>query len=40
MAAKDKDPAGAKRYYTVVADKADHKSEQYKEAKVWLKKNR
>ena len=39
LAVKDKDLAAAKRYYAVVVDKADHKSEQYKEAKAWLKKN-
>ena len=39
IAVKDKDAPAAKRYYTEVADKADHKSEQYKEAKAWLKKN-
>ncbi|MBF9236747.1 tol-pal system protein YbgF [Hymenobacter sp. BT683] len=38
LAVKEKDIATAKRYYTVVADKAAHKSEQYKEAKAWLKK--
>jgi hypothetical protein len=31
--------AAAKRYYAVVADKADRKSVQYKEAKDWLRKN-
>ena len=39
LAVKDKDLAAAKRYYKVVLDKAEHKSEQYKEAKTWLKKN-
>ncbi len=38
MAVKDKDVTAAKRYYNVVADKADRKSEQYKEAKAYLKK--
>ena len=33
IAVKEKDAVSAKRYYSVVADKADHKSEQYKEAK-------
>jgi hypothetical protein len=40
LAVKDKDLVAARRYYTVVADKADHKSDQYKEAKLWLKKNK
>ena len=40
LAIKEKDAAAAKRYYAVVADKADHKSEQYKEAKAWLSKNK
>ena len=40
LAVKDKDAAAAKRYYAVVADKAERKSEQYKEAKAWLKKNK
>ncbi len=40
LAVKEKDSAAAKRYYTVVAEKADHKSEQYKEAKVYLRKSR
>ena len=39
LAVKDKDLTAAKRYFNIVADKADHKSEQYKEAKAWLKKN-
>ena len=39
LAVKDKDVTGAKRYFAVVIDKADHKSEQYKEAKTWLRKN-
>ena len=39
LAVKDKDATAAKRYYAVVVDKADHKSEQYKEAKTWLNKN-
>ncbi|SFQ46903.1 tol-pal system protein YbgF [Hymenobacter arizonensis] len=37
LAVKDKDAVAAKRYYEVVADKAERKSEQYKEAKAWLK---
>ncbi len=40
LADQTSDKAGAKRYYSVVADKADHKSPQYKEAKAWLKKNK
>jgi hypothetical protein len=39
LADRDKDYAAGRRYYTVVKDKADHKSEQYKEAKDWLKKH-
>ena len=39
MAVKEKDVTAARRYFAVVADKAEHKSEQYKEAKAWLKKN-
>ena len=39
IADKEKDVAAARRYFAVVADKAEHKSEQYKEAKAWLKKN-
>jgi hypothetical protein len=40
LAVKDKDLAAASRYYAVVLDKADRKSEQYKEAKAYLKKNK
>ncbi|HEX8349286.1 MAG TPA: tol-pal system protein YbgF [Hymenobacter sp.] len=40
LAVKDKDLAAATRYYTVVLDKADRKSEQYKEAKAYFKKNK
>ncbi|MCC3155074.1 tol-pal system protein YbgF [Hymenobacter sp. BT770] len=40
LAVKEKDAAAAKRYYAVVVDKAERKSEQYKEAKAWLKKNK
>ncbi|WP_345121395.1 tol-pal system protein YbgF [Hymenobacter antarcticus] len=36
MAVKAKDNAAAKRYYTVILDKADRKSEQHKEAKKFL----
>lgn len=39
LAVKDKDTAAAQRYFAVVVDKADRKSELYKEAKIWLKKN-
>lgn len=39
MADHDRDLPAARRYYEVLADKADHKSDQYKEAKAWLKKN-
>lgn len=39
LAVKERDPAAAKRYYAIVVDKAERKSEQYKEAKAWLKKN-
>ena len=39
VAVKEKDIATARRYYDVILDKADRKSEQYKEAKAWLKKN-
>jgi hypothetical protein len=39
MADKEKDTTAARRYYNVVKDKADHKSEQYREAKAYLKKN-
>ena len=39
MAVKAKDYVAAKRYYSVIVDKADRKSEQHREAKVWLKKN-
>ena len=40
LAVKDKDLAVARRYYNVVLDKAEHKSEQYKEARAWLKKTK
>jgi len=39
IADKEKDLKAAMRYFAVVLDKADRKSEQYKEAKAWLKKN-
>lgn len=38
IASQEKDVATARRYYSVVADKADHKSPQYKDAKAYLKK--
>ncbi len=40
IAAKTPDIAAARRYYEVVRDKASHKSEQYQEAKSYLKKNK
>jgi hypothetical protein len=40
LADRAKDPVAARRYFTVVKDKADRKSEQYKEATNWLKKNK
>ncbi|RPD46888.1 tol-pal system protein YbgF [Hymenobacter sediminis] len=40
LADRSKDAAAARRYYTVVLDKSDHNSEQYKEAKAYLKTNR
>jgi len=40
MADKGKDLPTAKRYYQAVVDKASHKSEQYREAKAYLKKNK
>ena len=39
IATKEKDVVTAKRYYNVVVDKATRKSDMYKEAKLWLKKN-
>jgi hypothetical protein len=39
MADRDHNLEAARRYYEVVADKADRKSDQAKEAKAWLKKN-
>ena len=39
IAVKEKDAAAAKRYYAIIIDKAERKSEQHKEAKAWLKKN-
>ncbi|KUG09884.1 tol-pal system protein YbgF [Solirubrum puertoriconensis] len=40
IADKAKDVKTAARYYDVVRTKADHKSEQYREAKAYLKKNK
>ena len=40
LADKGRELATARRYYTVVKDIADRKSEQYKEASAWLKKNK
>ncbi len=37
LAADAKDTAAARRYYTVVANKSDHKLEQYQEARDYLK---
>ena len=40
IAVKEKDVAAAKRHYGAVYDIAGHKSQQYKDAKDWLKKNK
>ena len=40
LAVRDKDTGAAKRYYAVIIDKAERKSEQYREAKTWLSKNK
>ncbi|MBD2766407.1 tol-pal system protein YbgF [Hymenobacter sp. BT664] len=40
LAVKEKDLTAANRYYAVVLDKAEHKSEQYKEARAYLKKSK
>ncbi|MBO3272486.1 tol-pal system protein YbgF [Hymenobacter defluvii] len=40
MADKAKDVVAAKKYYAVVEDKAGHKSDQYREAKAYLKKHK
>ncbi|GAB2776019.1 tetratricopeptide (TPR) repeat protein [Hymenobacter luteus] len=40
LADRGKDAAAARRYYSVVLDKSDHNSEQYKEAKAYLKTKR
>ncbi len=37
LAVKENDVAAANRYYAVLLDKAEHKSEQYSEAKKYLK---
>ncbi|MCC2547899.1 tol-pal system protein YbgF [Hymenobacter sp. BT175] len=40
IAEKEKDLTAARRYYEVLLNKADNKSELYKEAKAYLKKNK
>ncbi|GGF20407.1 tol-pal system protein YbgF [Hymenobacter cavernae] len=40
LAEREKDKAAARRYYEAVIEHADHKLEQYKEAKAYLKKNK
>ncbi|AIZ63331.1 tol-pal system protein YbgF [Hymenobacter sp. DG25B] len=40
MAVKEKDTPAAKRYYDIVKEKSEHKSEQYREAKEYLKKHK
>ncbi|GGG58482.1 tol-pal system protein YbgF [Hymenobacter glacieicola] len=40
LADRGKDVTAARRYYSVVLDKSDHDSEQYKEAKAYLKTKR
>ncbi len=40
LADKEKELETARHYYTLVKSIADHKSEQYKEATAWLKKNK
>ncbi|ALD21548.1 tetratricopeptide repeat protein [Hymenobacter sp. DG25A] len=40
MAAKEKDKQTARRYYDIVKEKSERKSEQYREAKEYLKKNK
>ncbi|UPL49849.1 tol-pal system protein YbgF [Hymenobacter sublimis] len=40
LADRGKDVTAARRYYSVVLDKSDHNSEQYKEAKTYLKTKR
>jgi hypothetical protein len=40
LADQASDAAAARRYYAVVADKADHKSPQYKDARTWLQKHK
>jgi len=40
LADQTNDAEAARRYYAVVADKADHKSTQYKDAKAWLHKHK
>ena len=40
LADQASDADAARRYYAVVADKADHKSPQYKDARTWLQKHK
>lgn len=40
IAVREKDLAAARRYYAVVADKAERKSEPAREARTWLKKTK
>jgi hypothetical protein len=40
LADQANDAEAARRYYAVVADKADHKSTQYKDARAWLHKHK
>lgn len=40
LADQANDADAARRYYAVVADKADHKSPQYKDARTWLQKHK
>ena len=40
IAERNRDMVAARRYYETIQDKADRKSDQYKEAKMWLKKNK
>jgi hypothetical protein len=40
LADQANDATAARRYHAVVADKADHKSPQYKEARIWLQKHK
>ncbi|MGI4974652.1 MAG: hypothetical protein ACRYGH_37375 [Janthinobacterium lividum] len=40
LADQANDADAARRYYAVVADKAEHKSPQYKDARLWLQKHK